>query len=195
MIAMRKLFEILPSIIQVKLEERNLKKINIQLKSLEDYNSKKEENKENEPYTKVGKLRVDIGLIEELLENNQGEIDRESKVMTPESKKQIKKHIELFYKEHSEYLGNTSLKDIAIPRYIPNHVPVEDRKGRFESFLLYVPPLGTTHSVMFTTDAQNFDYFGVLEGDSLNFLHMLRRQVQLCGSGFSLISTLLGCFR
>lgn len=41
--------------------------------------------------------------------------------------------------------------------------PIKDffiaRKGRFESFLLYVPPLGTTHTVMFTTDASNFDYF------------------------------------
>ncbi len=36
------------------------------------------------------------------------------------------------------------------------------RKGRYESFLLYVPPLGTTHSVMFTTDSQNFDYFATI---------------------------------
>ncbi len=44
--------------------------------------------------------------------------------------------------------------------------PIRDfflaRKGRYESFLLYVPPLGTTHTVMFTTDSQNFDYFATI---------------------------------
>jgi hypothetical protein len=33
------------------------------------------------------------------------------------------------------------------------------RKGRYESFLLYVPPLGTTHTVMFQRDSQDFNIF------------------------------------
>ncbi len=33
------------------------------------------------------------------------------------------------------------------------------RKGRFESFLLYVPPLGTTHTVMFQKDSSEFNVF------------------------------------
>ena len=33
------------------------------------------------------------------------------------------------------------------------------RKGRFESFELNVPPLGSTFTVMFSIDSQNFNYF------------------------------------
>lgn len=36
------------------------------------------------------------------------------------------------------------------------------RKGMWESFDLYVAPLGTTHSVTFTTDTQNFSYFATV---------------------------------
>ncbi len=34
------------------------------------------------------------------------------------------------------------------------------RKGKFESFQIYVPPLGTTHTVMFQKDSKNFNVFG-----------------------------------
>ena len=33
------------------------------------------------------------------------------------------------------------------------------RKGRYESFLMYCPPLGTTHTVMFQNDSANFNVF------------------------------------
>ena len=33
------------------------------------------------------------------------------------------------------------------------------RKGRWESFEMYVQPLGTTHTVMFYIDTSNFNYF------------------------------------
>ena len=33
------------------------------------------------------------------------------------------------------------------------------RKGMFESFLLYVQPLGTTHTVLFTSDTTNYNYW------------------------------------
>lgn len=33
------------------------------------------------------------------------------------------------------------------------------RKGSFESFLIYVPPLGTTHTVMFQKDAYQYNYW------------------------------------
>lgn len=36
------------------------------------------------------------------------------------------------------------------------------RKGKWESFDLYVAPLGTTHSVIFVTDTQNFPYFATV---------------------------------
>jgi hypothetical protein len=33
------------------------------------------------------------------------------------------------------------------------------RKGRYDSFLMYCPPLGTTHTVMFQKDSKNFNVF------------------------------------
>ncbi len=38
------------------------------------------------------------------------------------------------------------------------------RKGTYENFQLYVPSLGTTHTVTFDKDMQNFDYFANVLG-------------------------------
>jgi len=77
-----------------------------------------------------------------ITEFDSGKRVRNSKWSTPRYKFKIK------YRMPVEKANITAIKDFFIAR-----------KGAWESFLIYVPSLGTTHTVTFAQDMQSFDYF------------------------------------
>ncbi len=64
---------------------------------------------------------------------------------------QPRRRFQIQYRTPMRAIDITGIKDFFIAR-----------KGMWESFDLYVSPLGTTHSVTFTSDSQNFPYFATV---------------------------------
>jgi len=71
-----------------------------------------------------------------------GSIVRNSKWSAPRYSHKIK------YRTPMRKSDVTAIKDFFIAR-----------KGKYESFLMYIPSLGLTHTVMFKSDASQFNYF------------------------------------
>ena len=78
----------------------------------------------------------------DISEFGSGKIVRNAKWSTPRYKFRIK------YRVPMRKADVTAIKDFYVAR-----------KGKFESFELNVPPLGSTFTVIFAVDDLNFDYF------------------------------------
>ena len=85
---------------------------------------------------------IDPGFNTFVTEFGSGSMVRNSKWTNPRYKFKIK------YRRPMRKADVIAIKDFFIAR-----------KGRYESFLMYCPPLGTTHTVMFQKDSSDFNVF------------------------------------
>jgi hypothetical protein len=85
---------------------------------------------------------IDPGFNTFATEFGSGSIVRNSKWPVPRYKFKIK------YRKPMRKADVIAIKDFFLAR-----------KGKYESFLMYCPSLGTTHTVMFQKDSKNFNVF------------------------------------